>query len=137
MTRTSTSLAILLWAGAAAADPAADARAKFAEGRERFRHRDYAAARAAFEEANRILPNPRVWGNIAACYEGEDNAAAVRRVFSGETGPLADVTALNAGAALYVGGIAETLEEGVERAREAIVSGAAAAKLEELRSFSG
>jgi anthranilate phosphoribosyltransferase len=67
----------------------------------------------------------------------EDNAAAVRRVFSGEMGPLADVTALNAGAALYVGGIAATLEEGVERAREAILSGAAAAKLEELRSFPG
>ncbi len=67
----------------------------------------------------------------------EDNAAAVRRVFGGETGPLSDVTALNAGAALFVGGLAATLEEGVERAREAIASGAAAAKLEELRSFAG
>ena len=52
-------------------------------------------------------------------------------------GPLADVTALNAGAALYVGGLAATLEEGVERARETLASGAADRKLEELRSFSG
>jgi anthranilate phosphoribosyltransferase len=67
----------------------------------------------------------------------DENAAAVRRVFGGETGPLADVTALNAGAALYVGGGAATLEEGVERARQAIASGAAERKLEELRSFPG
>jgi anthranilate phosphoribosyltransferase len=65
----------------------------------------------------------------------QENAEAVRRVFGGETGPLADVTALNAGAALYVGGAAETLEQGVEQAREALASGAAARKLEELRSF--
>ena len=68
----------------------------------------------------------------------DENAAAVRRVFSREdTGALADVTALNAGAALYVSGIAATLEEGVERARAALESGAAAEKLEELRGFSG
>jgi anthranilate phosphoribosyltransferase len=67
----------------------------------------------------------------------EENAEAARRVFAGEAGPLADVTALNAGAALYVGGGAATLEEGVARAREVLASGAAAEKLEELRSFSG
>ncbi|HEX3557312.1 MAG TPA: anthranilate phosphoribosyltransferase [Thermoanaerobaculia bacterium] len=68
----------------------------------------------------------------------EENAVAVRRVFAGEDGgALFDVTALNAGAALYVGGAAATLEEGVERARAALASGAAAEKLEELRSFAG
>jgi len=67
----------------------------------------------------------------------EENAAAARRVFAGEGGPLAEVTALNAGAALYVGGGAATLEEGVERAMRTIASGAAAEKLEELRSFAG
>lgn len=65
----------------------------------------------------------------------EENAAAVRRVFGGEAGALAEVTALNAGAALYVSGIAATLEEGVGIARDALASGAAAKKLEELRSF--
>jgi anthranilate phosphoribosyltransferase len=67
----------------------------------------------------------------------EENAEAVRRVFGGETGALAEVTALNAGAALYVSGLAATLEEGVGIARETLASGAAAEKLEELRSFNG
>jgi anthranilate phosphoribosyltransferase len=67
----------------------------------------------------------------------EENAEAVRRVFAGETGALAEVTALNAGAALYVSGLAATLEEGVGIARDALASGAAAEKLEELRGFNG
>jgi anthranilate phosphoribosyltransferase len=67
----------------------------------------------------------------------DENAAAMRRVFAGEQGPLFEVTALNAGAAIYVSGLAATLEEGLERARQALTSGAAAAKLEALRSFPG
>jgi anthranilate phosphoribosyltransferase len=67
----------------------------------------------------------------------EENAAALRRVFGGEDGPLSEVTALNAGAAIYVSGLVATLEEGLERARAALASGAAAAKLEALRSFGG
>lgn len=65
----------------------------------------------------------------------EENAAAMRRVFAGEPGPLADVTALNAGAALYVGGRAESLRSGVEQARDILASGAAGRKLDELRGF--
>ena len=64
-----------------------------------------------------------------------ENAAAMRRVLDGEPGPLADVTALNAGAVLYVGGAVSNLEDGVERARTTLASGAGAQKLEELRSF--
>lgn len=67
----------------------------------------------------------------------EHNAGLLRRVLEGEAGPLADITALNAGAALYVGGIAPSLAAGVETARELLATGAAAAKLEELRSFHG
>jgi anthranilate phosphoribosyltransferase len=65
----------------------------------------------------------------------EENAEAARRVFGGETGALAEVTALNAGAALYVSGLAATLEEGVAIARDTLASGAAAEKLEELKGF--
>ena len=61
----------------------------------------------------------------------------MRRVFGGETGPLADVTALNAGAALYVGGIAADLEEGVGRARDASPPAPRRRKLESSRSFAG
>jgi anthranilate phosphoribosyltransferase len=59
----------------------------------------------------------------------------MRRVLGGEDGPLADVTALNAAAALYVAGLAANLAQGLERARGALASGAAARKLEELRAF--
>jgi anthranilate phosphoribosyltransferase len=65
----------------------------------------------------------------------DENAALLRRVFGGETGPLADVTALNAGAAIYVAGLAPSLEEGYEAARTALASGAAARKLDALVGF--
>jgi anthranilate phosphoribosyltransferase len=65
----------------------------------------------------------------------DENATLLRRVFGGETGPLADVTALNAGAAIYVAGLAPSLEEGYEAARAALASGAAARKLDALVEF--
>jgi len=67
----------------------------------------------------------------------EDNAALMHHVLAGEPGPLADITALNAGAAIYVAGIASTLEEGYAKAREILASGAGAAKLGELKGFFG
>ena len=65
----------------------------------------------------------------------------MRAVLSGEAGPLADgpladIAALNAGAAIYVGGARDSLQEGVDVAREVLASGAAWAKLEELKAFS-
>lgn len=48
----------------------------------------------------------------------------------------ADMIALNAGAAIYVAGIADTLKEGVEMAEDAIGSGIAKAKIQELAVFS-
>src|SRR5215208_1660021 len=55
----------------------------------------------------------------------EENATTVNRVLEGKDGPARDVVVLNAGAAIVVGGGAPDLESGVERAREAIDSGAA------------
>jgi anthranilate phosphoribosyltransferase len=62
----------------------------------------------------------------------EDNAAVVRRIFAGEAGPPRDLAVLNAAAAIYVGGRAASLEEGVAVARETLDSGAAAATLDAL-----
>jgi len=62
----------------------------------------------------------------------EENAAAVRAVLAGETGPRRDLAMLNAGAAIYVGGRAETLAEGVAQAGAAIDSGAAGELLDRL-----
>jgi len=67
----------------------------------------------------------------------EDNAALMHRVLGGETGPLADITAANAGAAIYVAALAPSLAEGVRTARDVLASGAAARKLVELKGFLG
>ena len=54
-----------------------------------------------------------------------------------ERSPARDVVAANAGAAIYVSGLAVSLEAGIERARAVLASGAARRKLEELAEFSG
>lgn len=65
----------------------------------------------------------------------EENAERLQAVLAGEPGALADIVAVNAGAALYVAGEAKDLVEGFARARDLLSSGAAAAKLEELKNF--
>ncbi len=62
----------------------------------------------------------------------EQNAATSRAVLAGEGGARRDLVILNAGAAIYVGGLAGSLAEGVEKAAAAIESGAAAELLERL-----
>jgi anthranilate phosphoribosyltransferase len=61
-----------------------------------------------------------------------ENAEATRAVLGGEQGPRRDLVLLNAGAAIYVGGLAADLSDGVVKAAEAIDSGAAANVLERL-----
>lgn len=61
----------------------------------------------------------------------DENAATTRAVLSGEGGPDRTLTIINAAAAIHVGGRAQSLAEGVEKARESIDSGAAHDKLEE------
>ncbi len=66
----------------------------------------------------------------------EASVAAVRGVLAGEAGPHADITLLNAGAALYVAEVSRSIADGIEAARRAIASGAAAAKLEDWKRVS-
>ncbi len=65
----------------------------------------------------------------------EENAERLLALLGGEVGPLADIVALNAGAALYVAGQAPSIAEGVVQARAVLASGAAHAKLQALKSF--
>lgn len=58
--------------------------------------------------------------------EVADNMAIADAVLAGTPGPAADVVALNAGAALYVADVEESIAAGVARAREVLASGAAA-----------
>jgi anthranilate phosphoribosyltransferase len=65
-----------------------------------------------------------------------ENAAAVREVFAGADGGRRNAILLNAAGAIAAAGHAEGLREGLELAREAVDSGAAAERLEQLVSFS-
>jgi anthranilate phosphoribosyltransferase len=69
-------------------------------------------------------------GNAAA------NAAILREVIAGVQGPRRDVVLLNAGASLFVSGKAASVREGIERAAQAIDSGAARMKLDAMITVS-
>jgi len=56
----------------------------------------------------------------------------IRRVLENEPGPARDIVMLNAGAAIYVAGLASTLKAGVEKADQAIASGEARNRLDRL-----
>jgi anthranilate phosphoribosyltransferase len=64
-----------------------------------------------------------------------ENAAAIRAVLAGENGGRRSAILPNAAGAIAAGGHAEDLREGLELAREAVDSGAAAARLDELIAF--
>lgn len=66
----------------------------------------------------------------------DEAKAKLLSVLDNEPGAARDIVALNAGAAIYVGGMAPTLEAGVKKATHAIASGEAKAKLEQLIAFS-
>jgi anthranilate phosphoribosyltransferase len=65
----------------------------------------------------------------------DENAAAIREVFEGGNGGRRDAILLNAAGAIAAGGHAEDLREGLELARQAVESGAAAERLEALIAF--
>jgi anthranilate phosphoribosyltransferase len=58
--------------------------------------------------------------------------ATIRSVLEDHAGPARDIVCLNAGAAIYAAGVADTLAKGIQRADAAIASGAARNKLDEL-----
>ena len=66
----------------------------------------------------------------------EENAAITRAILNGEKGPRRNAVALNAGAALYVGGKTDSLEAGVKLAEQMIDSGAAMKTLEQFIELS-
>jgi len=64
-----------------------------------------------------------------------ENAAILEGIFAGERSAKRNIVVVNAAAALYVGRVAASLEEGVQRAAEVIDSGAVRVKLAQLREF--
>jgi anthranilate phosphoribosyltransferase len=65
----------------------------------------------------------------------EQSKALVLSALANEPGPARDIVALNAGAGIYVAGLAPTLAGGVQKALAAIASGAARKKLDAFVGF--
>jgi anthranilate phosphoribosyltransferase len=68
-------------------------------------------------------------------HTAEDSKDMILAVLGNQPGPAHNIIALNAGAAIYVAGVAKTHKEGVERARRVIASGDAKRKLDEFIAF--
>jgi len=71
-----------------------------------------------------------------AVTSAQESLAMMRAVLDNQPGPARDIVLLNAGAAIYVAGLATTVGDGVERARATLDSGAAKQKLEALVALS-
>ncbi|RVU30650.1 anthranilate phosphoribosyltransferase [Neptunomonas marina] len=86
--------------------------------------------------------SPETVGLKSSTLEGlqvESTAASlalINSAFAGENDKAMAIIALNAGAALYVADTVESLREGVEKAKEVMLSGAAARKMAEVAAFS-
>jgi anthranilate phosphoribosyltransferase len=65
--------------------------------------------------------------------EVKEATEMLRRTLAGDPGPARDVLALNAGAAIYVGGGAASLADGIQLAREILASGRALETVEKMR----
>ncbi len=78
------------------------------------------------------------WSPLSALAGGTavENAAALRRLFGGETGAYRDIVLINSAAALIVAGKAKDLREGASLAAGALDSGGAKAKLDALIAVS-
>ncbi len=68
--------------------------------------------------------------------DAAESCAIIRAIFAGEAGPARDIVAMNAGASLYVAGLADSFESGVRRAEAIMDSGEAAQRLERLAAVS-
>ncbi len=66
----------------------------------------------------------------------QDSAQRLLSALRGEAGPATDIVALNAAAAIYVGGLAEDVQAGLQIAYRVLESGAALGKLDQLRELS-
>jgi len=77
---------------------------------------------------------PRTTTDLASVVadSAESSLALVKQSLTDDTSAAADIVALNAGAAIYVGGIANSLKNGVVMAQDAISSGQAKERLAEL-----
>jgi len=86
----------------------------------------------SYEVSPEDVALPRARPDDLAGGTPDANAATTRAILEGERGPRHDLAVLNAGAAIYVAGRAESLEAGVREAEAAVEQGRAAAVLDRL-----
>ena len=65
----------------------------------------------------------------------EESKQMILAVLENQPGPALNIVVLNAGAALYVAGVARSMVDGIERARKAIAKGEAKQKLDDFLAF--
>jgi anthranilate phosphoribosyltransferase len=65
----------------------------------------------------------------------EESKEMILAVLGNQPGPAHNIVVMNAGAAIYVAGVEKSMKAGIERARQAIGSGAAKKKLDEFIAF--
>ncbi len=93
-------------------------------------------------EVREYVINPKQFGmplhehNAIHVENAEESKVMVLDVLNGKTGAARDIVLLNAGAAIYVAGITISHQEGIAMAAQAIDSGAAMTKLEQLKALS-
>jgi anthranilate phosphoribosyltransferase len=66
----------------------------------------------------------------------EQSRAVLMGVLENQAGPARDIVVFNAGAALYAANVANSIEEGITKARAALDCGAARQRLEQLVALS-
>jgi anthranilate phosphoribosyltransferase len=87
---------------------------------------------------NTYALNPKTFGIAQASLsdlrggDPQENARIIREILGGERGAGRDIVLLNAGAAIYIGGQARDLHEGIGRAASSVDSGDARARLDAL-----
>jgi anthranilate phosphoribosyltransferase len=93
-------------------------------------------------EVSEYVVNPKQFGLPLHDVKGiqvknaEESKAMVLDVLAGRIGPARDIVLLNAGATIYVAGLVNGLQAGIEAAMRVIDSGAAMSKLEQLKARS-
>ncbi|MCB5190683.1 anthranilate phosphoribosyltransferase [Methylobacillus arboreus] len=93
-------------------------------------------------EVREYTLNPTQFGiplhdiNSIRVENAQQSSEIILGLLAGERGPARDIVLLNAGAAIYVSGLADNLGDGIKQAANSLDSGAAMGKLQQLKALS-
>jgi anthranilate phosphoribosyltransferase len=93
------------------------------------------------DEVREYAINPKQFGMASSALseiqvkDGGESKDMMLTALSNQPGPARDILALNAGAAIYVAGLADSHQAGVRKALEVLATGAAKTKLDQFVAF--